>query len=32
MSGYNSEQMVYNLENCFIGMAREIVFKCMVYI
>ena len=27
----DAEKML-GLENCFIGMAREVVFKCMVYI
>ncbi len=27
----NDEKM-HGLENCFIGMAREIVFECMIYI
>lgn len=27
----NAEKML-GLENCFIGMAREVVFECMVYI
>lgn len=25
-------QKMNGLENCFIGMAREIIFECMVYI
>ena len=25
-------EKMFDLENCFIGMAREIVFECMVYI
>ncbi|MGN0633758.1 MAG: hypothetical protein ACI4JW_07790 [Oscillospiraceae bacterium] len=25
-------EKMYGLENCFVGMAREIVFECMVYI
>ena len=27
----DAEKML-GLENCFIGMAREVVFECMVYI
>lgn len=27
----NTEK-VHGLENCFVGMAREIVFECMIYI
>ncbi len=25
-------EMMLGLENCFIGMAREVIFECMVYI
>lgn len=27
----DAEKML-NLENCFVGMAREIIFECMIYI